>query len=326
MKNGFLNIARLSHEAIARAYLRIFREKNSLITVLFHGLFRNNAEIVLNLVDPLEKITVEHFRRFVEYFLNHDYNFISPDDISNGLNNHKKYLLVTFDDGYFNNHLALPVLKEYEVPAVFFISTDHIKYNTCFWWDVLYRERSRQGANAAKIHSEADQLKCKTTDEIENHIKGIFGEKSFHPQSDIDRPFTVSELKKFADEKYVCLGNHTGRHAILTNYSPEGIKGEIRRCQKTIFDWTGAKPTIISYPNGNHSDEIVRISEESGLRLGLTVIPKKNLLPINHGTNDCMRLGRFILKGDSNITKQCDLIRSDLLLAERLKSIFGRGY
>ena len=41
--------------------------------------------------------------------------------------------MLTFDDGYYNNHLALPVLEEFDVPALFFISTNHVKQQKCFW-------------------------------------------------------------------------------------------------------------------------------------------------------------------------------------------------
>ena len=55
----------------------------------------------------------------------------------------QKIAILTFDDGYFNNSLILPILEEFGVPALF-IATDNIRENKCFWWDVHYRERVRR--------------------------------------------------------------------------------------------------------------------------------------------------------------------------------------
>ena len=96
--------------------LNIYSEKKSLITILFHGLFNNDDEIKLNHVHPQQSMTVEKFRQFIEYYIKHDYIFVSPDDIQNGLDSSKNHILITFDDGYYNNNLALPILREYNIP------------------------------------------------------------------------------------------------------------------------------------------------------------------------------------------------------------------
>ena len=132
----------------ARAYLGLFRERGGLLAFLFHSLFRDEREIALNQVDPLQRTTVGQFREFVEYYLNHGYRFIGPGDPLDGLEPGGKYALITFDDGYYNNSLALPVLQGYRIPAVFFISTEHVREGKCFWWDVLYRERLARGGDA----------------------------------------------------------------------------------------------------------------------------------------------------------------------------------
>lgn len=324
MKKDIASIIKLPDLMFSQIYLKFFQEKNSLITFLFHGLFRNEKEITLNLVDPQPWITVEQFRQFVEYYLDHGYTFISQNDILNGLNNDKKHIMITFDDGYYNNKYALPILKEYQIPAVFFISTSHVKYNKCFWWDVLYRERIKLGMSLRNISHEQNQLKLKKSEEIERYLIDMFGAKAFKPIDDIDRPFTLSELKDFSKEKYVFLGNHTSDHAILTNYPLDGIKLQILAAQNTIYDITGITPIIISYPDGGYSAEVIRISKEIGLKLGVTVDPKKNYLPIDYQSNDCMRLGRFRLSDNDNLIKQCELFRSDIVLYPRIWSLLSK--
>ena len=314
LKKSIISLAKLPDLIVSKLYLRLFQEKNSLIIFNFHGLFRNEGEINLNLVDPQTWITIDQFRQFVEYFLNHNYIFVSPEDILEGLSNNRKYIMITFDDGYYNNKYALSILKKYQIPALFFPSTNHIIHNKCFWWDVLYRERKKMGTSEKDILHEQNQLKSKASNKTEHFLIDIFGEKAFKPISDIDRPFTTSELRDFTKEKYVFLGNHTSNHAILTNYSLNGIKSQILDAQNAIQDITGITPTAISYPNGNYSDEVIKISKDIGINLGITVDYRKNKLPINQQDNNSMRLGRFDISCSNNIIKQCELFRSDILL------------
>jgi peptidoglycan/xylan/chitin deacetylase (PgdA/CDA1 family) len=321
LKKIIITLAKLPDLILSDLYLRLFQEKNSLLIFNIHGLFYNKKEIYQNLVDPQTWMTKDQFQQFVEYFLKNNYTFVSPNDILKGLINNKKYAMITFDDGYYNNNYALSILKKHQIPALFFISTNHIKQNKCFWWDILYRERIKSGLSKKEIVDEQKQLKSKKSEEIEQYLKEKFGEKAFKPKSDIDRPFTINELKNFSKEKYVFLGNHTSNHAILTNYPSNEIKSQIIEAQKFIYEVTGTTPKTLSYPNGNYSDEIIKISKELGIQIGTTIEYKKNKLPINYQTNDFINLGRFDLSGSNNIIKQCKLFRSDILLYPRVLNL-----
>jgi len=283
------------------------------MSFLFHALFNDEKEINSNLVNPRQVITVQKFRNFIEYFMNHDYVFISPNDILKGLKSYKKYALITFDDGYFNNKHALPILEEYNIPAVFFVSTDHIMHNKCFWPDVLYREMIQRGSSLNDFEIELQRLMSNTTEDIEKYVMSLFGKKVFRPICDLDRPFSPSELSDFEKERNVFIGNHTCAHAILTNCSSKEIKLQIQNAQNIIYDLTGIKPIIISYPHGKYSDEIIRISKEIGLKLGVTTKHRKNYLPIDMKKGDSMLLGRFSFRNNILID-QCEIFRSDVTI------------
>src|ERR1700710_2895974 len=79
-------LVRAAHGGIARAFPSLFRERGGLRAFLFHSLFRDEREIALNQVDPLQRTTVGQFRAFVEYYLEHDYRFIGPTDLIAGVN------------------------------------------------------------------------------------------------------------------------------------------------------------------------------------------------------------------------------------------------
>jgi len=326
MIRNLINLLKLTDFAFSQLYLNLMKEKNSLIIIGLHNLFRNNKEIVQNHVDPQQGMTTDFFSQIVEHFLKNNYIFVSQEDIINGLNAEKKYIMVTFDDGYYNNYLALPILKKYQIPATFFISTNHVINNKCFWWDVLYREQIKSGISLTNIQGDRVKLKSKTSEEIEKNIKHLYGEESFNPISDIDRPFTPAELKIFSKEKFVFLGNHTSSHAILTNYYSNEIKTQILSAQNTIEDITGITPITISYPDGSYTKEIIKISKEIGLKLGITVDHKKNTLPIDYQGDERMRLGRFLVEGRNNIDMQCGLLRSDIVLYHRILNFLQKRY
>src|SRR5436309_882550 len=116
MVSGIQHIIRRADAAVARTYLSMFQERSALIPFLFHSLFKDEADIAVNHVDPLQRTTVRQFRDFIRYYLDHGYEFVDPRRVLAGLRPEGKHALITFDDGYYNNTLALPVLEECGVP------------------------------------------------------------------------------------------------------------------------------------------------------------------------------------------------------------------
>src|SRR3954454_4083863 len=68
--------------------------------------------------------TAEEFDAQV-HFLKKDFDLIMPDDLDEvRLKRQGRYALLTFDDGYRDNHdIAFPILKSHDVRATFFVST-----------------------------------------------------------------------------------------------------------------------------------------------------------------------------------------------------------
>ena len=309
-------------QVISVKSLKIFSERKSLISILFHGLFTDENQINLNHVDPQQSITLEKFKKVIDFFVKLDYKFVTPQEIYNGLNPNENHIFLTFDDGYFSNYLALPILKFFNVPATFFISSNNILNNKCFWWDIVYRERIKQGYSKESISKEIKDLKTKKNKKIEEHIINEFGKNAFNPISDIDRPFTPEELKRFSRENLVHIGNHCINHEILTNYSFSEVKLILENSQKTLNSLTGKIPMIISYPNGNFSDEIILASEQNkSLKLGITTQEKKNYFPLFVKKKDKFLLRRFLIWGNKDIKLQTELMRSDIHLLKSLKNI-----
>jgi hypothetical protein len=212
---------------LALAADRRTQAPDTLVNVLFHSLYESPAHLGKGELGPNQNVTVADFRGFVGEMLESGYTVVSPAQIDAGLPPGGRYLTITFDDGYFNNTLALGVLNEFRVPATFFISTDHVRQNKAFWWDAFSRALARGGATPGEQKIEIERVKTWTPEKIDAFLCERFGPSVLTPHSDVDRPFTPPELRQFALNPWVHLGNHTRDHAILTNCTTDHMAQQI---------------------------------------------------------------------------------------------------
>lgn len=277
-------------------FLNFKNEKNRLLVFYFHGLYASEREKKLNHIDPQNNMIVSQFESFVEYFLKNNYRFIRPEDMNNDLDSSQQYVMITFDDGYFNNLLSCEILEKYKISAVYFLTTRNISENKSYWWDIIFKYRSKQGNSLENIRSEQISLKSLKHQNIVDYIVRNFGISSLNPWSDIDRPLNENEVKLLAKHPYTSIGNHTHNHSILTNYSRDEIVEELRRSNKSIFDMIGKYPISIAYPNGNFNDLVISIAKEEGFQYAFSIQHKANQLPVDN--DNLISLNRFMASTD----------------------------
>lgn len=272
-------------------------EHSQLLVFYFHGLYESTVQKELHHIDPQKNMTVSQFGEFIDYFLNHKYSFLRPEDLLTDLSMDKRYAMITFDDGYFNNMLAINVLKEYNIPSVFFITAKNVIEHESFWWDVIYKYRFKQGLSERKIQNEQELLKQLKHEAINNYVLENFGPDCFKPWSDIDRPMTEKEVKLLANSPHAVIGNHTFNHAILPNYSKEEMTEEIFRSNKFLENLTGITPISIAFPNGNFNRIALDVAKETGFRVAFNAIPRKNTLPIEK--DSLISINRFMANNNN---------------------------
>ncbi len=304
----------------AKAQLSLTGERPGLSIFLFHGIFEDDSAPDNSPIFPQERMTVQLFRQFVDYFSNLGYNFLSPGQLTTEeLDARENYALITFDDGYYNNTFILDVLKEYSAPALIFISTAYLREQKSFWSDVLYRERKKRGATDDQILQEIIGLKHKKVTEIFRQLETSFGQQSIKPIDDTDRPLTPSELTELARHPYVYIGNHTHQHEVLTNLTPEEVRAEIAISQQLLEEWIGYTPDWISYPNGSYNDTVLSVSEHAGFKAGITTVQQKNKVwQPKTGGREALLLSRFnpvAINGHIDYTR----LRASFQLKTRLK-------
>jgi peptidoglycan/xylan/chitin deacetylase (PgdA/CDA1 family) len=312
-------------QILAACSLPVINEDGVLLVFLFHSLFSGREELQSQIIEPHQGITVEMLRRFIGHFQERSYQFVSPSEVIAGLPPRGKYALLTFDDGYYSNVRALPVLEAAGAPAVLYVSSGNVKHGKAFWWDVLYRENQRRGASRKHLRDQILRAKRRKTADIELELLRDMGPAALQPCGDLDRPFTPAELKDFAAHPLISLGNHTRDHAILTNYSALEVREQLQGAQADIREMTGITPQSVAYPNGNQSSEIIRAASEIGLQMGVGVLSSRNHLPLQPGSPKAMNLKRFTLLGDRPIEAQCRASRSGLSLYQTLRNVKPRA-
>lgn len=309
-----MSILKQCKTAIRRQLSFFKRDQPALLIFLFHALFEDQQEIDKHHVDPQQRVTLDDMHEFIQYFQQAGYLFANPATLTTDLEADKNYVLITFDDGYYNNLRMLPILEQYQIHASFFVTTQNVQNQDCFWWDVVHRERTAQGIPRPAIAKEQKMLKNRHHNDICQYLREQFGDNCFKPASDTDRPMTLAELQDFARSPYVHIGNHTSEHYLLDNYPQREVQEQVSRGQTELINMQSQTPDIIAYPNGNYSQLAIDAAKDLGLKAGITLDKRKNLLPINWQNDDAFRLGRYTLWGTQDIATQCDICRSDIHL------------
>lgn len=300
----------------ARARASASEQQPHLVAALFHVLHPTRDDPAANALAPTQHVTIDDFRRFIDAMLSAGYAVVSSEQLAQGCAHARKQLMLTFDDGYFNNTLALPVLEEFGVPATFFISTRHVLEGKSFWWDAA--ARAMHGKSRHEIDATLRRFKKKTGQEIEAELLAAGGSRALQPLSDADRPMRPSELRDFARSRWVVLGNHTADHTILTNCGEQEARSAIAEGRRQLQELTGVRADAIAFPNGAHSPDVVEAARSEGHRVGFTCVPKSNALPL--GSSASMTLGRHLIWGGADYARQVSTLAAALLPGARLRS------
>ena len=176
------------------------------------------------------------------YFLKQSTNVVSLDDFFSGRLSHEKInVVITFDDGYKSwiSH-ALPVLKQLELPATFFVSSGFVG---------LSKEKETEFVRSKLFLMRSPER--------------ITGSLNFE------------DVKMIVEEGFT-VGGHTVNHCNLAELRDSAqVRYEIAEDKMRLESITGRKIEYFAYPFGAHHNPEIDISEilmESGYRGAVTTI------------------------------------------------------
>lgn len=313
----------LADNLLARLHHRIFRSKQSLIVMVFHGVVPDHGCERGGMFDGGLVLTLAQVTRVIEYLLNAGCVPVGPKQILGGLDSHKTHFMLTFDDGYFNNTLVLPLLERYKVPAQFALIGYSTSTGHSFWWDAITRVGSSERENLSAL---VQRYSKSTMPQVEEELVSRFGPRITQPVGDIDRPLSPAEARQLAKHPLITIANHSQNHRILAGLSEDEIEQELGEAQATLQSHLGFAPEVVVYPYGQMDDAVTRVTRRMGFVLGFAGNHAKVGLPFNTSSELALRIPRFSIYGNKPIEPQCWNTLISWKLSWTLKGLFAREH
>ena len=261
-------------------------------------------------------VSPEFFERQLTY-LQHHFRVLSLDEIFYRLDQGKSLpaatLAITFDDGYRDNFTcAFPALKQKNMPATFFLSTDFIGSDRPFWWDEL--ESRIEAARFDDIHRWSQAFfrvpvpRSKTAfyrwlvttlgriAEMDYHrfwqqFRARFPALAF-PEIDTMSWEDVDTMVR----EGMGIGSHTWSHAILSRLDERICFKELTESRQILRRRSGIKADWLAYPRGSIediTDTVANLARQAGYRAGFM-----NIAGMNSDQTDRFRLRRIPVYGN----------------------------
>ena len=258
-------------------------------------------------------LTPNEFKRQL-ILLKNQGNFVHPNDLVSNLNaileSKENNLFITFDDGLKEQFdLALPILDELNIPAVFFVNSINLeekKVSTVHKIHLLRSIISSSEFLDKFIDIPFSQLEKKKAQEIYRYddeksaaLKYILNFKldfkqqeqivnklfdlNFDENTALDSLYmTKQNLIELANKGY--LGSHTHSHYPLGLLDVHTIKTELERTKNYLNELTNSDINIVSYPYGTPevcTDLVADLAKNTGYKIGFTTKRGTNTLNEN---------------------------------------------
>lgn len=235
--------------------------------IMYHALVEKKSQQNKYFIPP------EIFEEDLKYLSDNGYTAITMTELIDYVYNDAKLpekpIILTFDDGYYNNFLyAFPLLKKYNQKAVIsIIGIQSDRYS-------LLKDKNSYYSHLT--WSEINEMIISGHVELQNHTYDMH---------------TYDKGRKGCTEK---IGESADEYKRV-------LISDIGLMQQKIIDNTGTVPNTITYPFGFYSDETEAIIKELGFKASLTCSEKLNYITKDP---DCLyKLGRFLRPPEKSSSK-----------------------
>jgi len=260
--------------------------------------------------------TTDEFRKQIE-FLSKRYKIITLSELLQNKYPNEKTCAITFDDGIKDGITnALPILKEFNAKASFFVSTSTLEGKkllatqkrhillAAIGTEQFVKEFNEAADDYFKVVPD-ERLKGKYDDVLTSSLKYVLDNMDFTESEKIlskifsmhfneEEEFNKIFLSKKDIEKLKSegmeIGTHGHKHHWLGRlYFPDQLKDMQQSVDayKQIF---GERPRFMSYPFGSFNFFTLRIAKKLGFEAGITTVEKPNFdlkKPLELNRYDC---------------------------------------
>lgn len=212
---------------------------NSIPVLMYHHINPHKGDLFT--------VTPEVFEGQIAYIAKSGYKALSLDELFAFINGNlylkQKAVVITFDDGWFDNFIyAFPVLEKYKIRATMFIVTDWI-------------EKSSEKSNGIPtvIPTNEDSKALVRRGEAQKVV------------------LTWDIIKKMADSSLIDFFSHTKSHLDCSNLSESHIMEELRESKRILEKRLGRSCTYLCWPHGIYNDKVISIAKKAGYKALFTI-------------------------------------------------------
>jgi peptidoglycan/xylan/chitin deacetylase (PgdA/CDA1 family) len=212
--------------------------------------------------------------------------------------------LVTFDDGYRDNfETALPILRELEVPAAFFLPTEFLQEPRLPWWDFVAYAVNRATVPVLRLERpEPLEIDLERTPRAAAIARVVQACLSHHVDVSDERGFrahledrarasvddaalgralfmTWDEVCAVASTPAMAIGSHAHSHRTLARLSEAEQRDELTGARRILEQELGRTVEAVAYPYGwpgAFDGVTARLAGEAGYRLAFTGVEGVN--------------------------------------------------
>jgi len=287
------------------------------VIYLFHGVIHEDIHKIRNYTH--KHITAEYFSKIIENLCNSGSPVSLPDIVTAYIEKRplpKRSFAITFDDGFENNYsVAAPILRKYQVPATFYITTGFIESNTMSWIDMIEYAVEIIGDIEIKLPYLAINGKYTTVEqkkELLDRVRRLvkmdrqinpyafaadfchsLDVEHFYPDPFLDQKMNWIQICELHKDPLFTIGGHSHTHRNLAYLGQTDLEQEIETSISKLQEHLECKITHYSYPEGLaycYSDMVIDELKKHSIVCSPTA---------EHGTNhsgdDLFRLKRIMV-------------------------------
>jgi peptidoglycan/xylan/chitin deacetylase (PgdA/CDA1 family) len=187
-------------------------------------------------------------------FLARNFDVVGPADI--GPEPTGRHVLITFDDGYRDNHAhALPILRAHGATATFFLTTGFLDRPLLAWWDEVAWMVHASGRDGTEIPLLLDRAKALPGTEHDVFLERLARDTGAGraPAEIAEGQWMTWDMARELLAAGMTVGGHTVSHPILARLDEDAQRAEVIGCRARLGAELGIPMRWFSYPNGDPS-------------------------------------------------------------------------
>lgn len=283
------------HTGLIRAGRQLFSKS---LTVINYHRIDNPHKLSFDSFAPNVSAIPDMFAKQMDY-LSRWFKVVKVEDITQWLNGEKDLppyaALITFDDGYLDNYTqAYPILRQYNFPAVIFLTSGHIDSDKPFYWDLAaycffytIKDYVLFPNNHQKSWSDETQKKSVSNAWIES-LKSLPDVEKQEWINSLPERLNVSIPKNYfknlmmswdqvreMSKNGIEFGGHTINHPILSRIPLDQARIEIEGSKSRIEQEIGKRIFSFAYPNGMANDinkDLESLVSQAGYQAAFTLL------------------------------------------------------